>query len=141
MNERDRDRHSVKCYFCGVECDEREVMDANPYNGGDGGSICNPCKEHRDSIFAAARPWTASEGRIYADGGARWIADCEKVPGPASDEEVDANAMLIVKCVNMHDELVQMVCMLEKMITDGDVTTVELAEARALLKREKEYGP
>lgn len=44
MNEQTRDRHSVNCYFCGEEGDEREwTTHADPYNGGDGGVICPNC--------------------------------------------------------------------------------------------------
>lgn len=38
-----RDKHSVGCYFCGVEFDEREGQDADRFNNNDGGSICPDC--------------------------------------------------------------------------------------------------
>ena len=37
------DRHSVNCYFCRVLFDEREGLNADEYNGNDGGSICPSC--------------------------------------------------------------------------------------------------
>jgi len=43
MNERDIDKHSVNCYFCGDLEDERECMDADEFNNNDGGSICPAC--------------------------------------------------------------------------------------------------
>ena len=43
MNERDIDKHSVNCYFCGELVDERECEDADEYNDHDGGSICPKC--------------------------------------------------------------------------------------------------
>lgn len=43
MDERTRDRHSVNCYFCGEEGDEREWQQADKYNGNDGGHICPNC--------------------------------------------------------------------------------------------------
>jgi len=38
-----RDRHSVTCYFCGQEFDERDGENADAYNAGSGGSICPTC--------------------------------------------------------------------------------------------------
>jgi len=37
------DRHSVNCYYCEELVDERECVPADPYNGNDGGSVCQPC--------------------------------------------------------------------------------------------------
>jgi hypothetical protein len=57
-----------------------------------------------------ARPWQTGldfniSGRILGDGGTSPIADVLLFGEPA-DERAKANAALIVKCVNMHDELV-----------------------------------
>jgi len=40
-----KEGHSVNCYFCGKLADERECLAADGYNGGDGGSICEECRE------------------------------------------------------------------------------------------------
>lgn len=37
------DSHSVNCYYCENLTDERECVPADPYNGNDGGSVCQPC--------------------------------------------------------------------------------------------------
>jgi len=42
-----RDSHSVNCYFCGNEFDEREGLPADPYNNNDGGDICPACIRSR----------------------------------------------------------------------------------------------
>ena len=47
MDDRARDAHSVGCYFCGVEFDEREGQEAGPFNNEDGGTICGPCARAR----------------------------------------------------------------------------------------------
>lgn len=42
--ERDwREKHSVNCYFCGKEFDERDGVSADDMNGGDGGTACEAC--------------------------------------------------------------------------------------------------
>ncbi len=41
-------RHSVNCYFCGSEFDERDGSNADSYNGDDGGSICPACQRLYD---------------------------------------------------------------------------------------------
>ena len=41
------DRHSVNCYFCGELVDERDCVNADDYNDGDGGSICPKCLNSR----------------------------------------------------------------------------------------------
>lgn len=38
---------SVNCYFCGGEFDERDCINADDFNGGDGGSICPECLVQR----------------------------------------------------------------------------------------------
>ena len=48
MDDSTMDRHSVNCYFCGVEFDEREGQRADPYNGEDGGEICPKCIKVRE---------------------------------------------------------------------------------------------
>jgi hypothetical protein len=47
------DRHSVNCYFCGKLFDEREGLNADEYNGGDGGTICNRCVAERELLGEA----------------------------------------------------------------------------------------
>jgi len=42
-----RERHSVGCYFCGLDLDERDAEDADDYNEGDGGYICSDCARER----------------------------------------------------------------------------------------------
>ena len=37
------ERHSVNCYFCGELVDERNCINADDFNGNDGGSICPDC--------------------------------------------------------------------------------------------------
>ena len=37
------DEHSVNCYFCGIEFDERDGINADEYNNNDGGTICPEC--------------------------------------------------------------------------------------------------
>jgi len=37
------DRHSVNCYFCGKQVDERDCVPADYYNGDDGGNQCPDC--------------------------------------------------------------------------------------------------
>lgn len=44
MNDKEIDKHSVNCYYCGDLKDERECADAGDYNGNDGGSICRDCQ-------------------------------------------------------------------------------------------------
>lgn len=39
------EKHSVNCYFCNAVVDERECMDADKYNGNDGGDICPDCQK------------------------------------------------------------------------------------------------
>lgn len=39
------DKHSVNCYFCGDLVDERDCMNADEWNGYDGGSICPKCQK------------------------------------------------------------------------------------------------
>jgi hypothetical protein len=41
------DRHSVGCYFCGKDFDEREGAPADGMNGGDGGTACPECAKER----------------------------------------------------------------------------------------------
>lgn len=48
------DRHSVNCYFCGSLIDERDALPADPYNGNDGGDICQRCLPAVDSILFSA---------------------------------------------------------------------------------------
>ena len=46
MNDICREKHSVNCYFCGVEFDEREGTNADEFNNNDGGSCCSKCLKH-----------------------------------------------------------------------------------------------
>lgn len=48
-----RDRHSVGCYFCGKEFDERDGSPADEFNGGDGGTICPSCRDEMPDPGAA----------------------------------------------------------------------------------------
>ena len=41
------DEHSVNCYFCGRLFDERDGVDADTMNGGDGGTACPECAKER----------------------------------------------------------------------------------------------
>ena len=43
MNDKDIDKHSINCYFCNALVDERECVQADDYNGNDGGEICPKC--------------------------------------------------------------------------------------------------
>ena len=61
MDERTRDRHSVNCYFCGEEYDERDCVCADPYNGNDGGSICPTC------LAAYQAPYTEESRQALAE--------------------------------------------------------------------------
>jgi len=46
-----QERHGVNCYFCGILSDERECLNADEFNGNDGGSICPLClKEKTDKV-------------------------------------------------------------------------------------------
>ena len=42
------DKHSVNCYFCAELVDERECVDADEYNDGDGGTICPKCQSQKE---------------------------------------------------------------------------------------------
>jgi len=42
-----REKHSVNCYFCGVEFDERTGVPADRWNGNDGGTACPSCATAR----------------------------------------------------------------------------------------------
>lgn len=41
------DSHSVSCYFCGRQVDERECTPADDLNDNDGGDCCPDCRKSR----------------------------------------------------------------------------------------------
>ena len=43
--------HSVNCYFCADSFDEREGIDASPFNDNDGGTICQSCLEKQPDLL------------------------------------------------------------------------------------------
>lgn len=103
-----------------------------PKCGGDGGTTycphCFPAKfnlphaaaaEPATRAGATARPWRTGSQRnsIWKDDNLvipKHIATCEPGLNAISREECDANAELIVRCVNSHDTLVHALQMAEK---------------------------
>ncbi len=61
--ERRTDRHSVNCFFCGNQADERDCTPADDLNDGDGGSCCPQCRQAADARIQEA----ASMGRDEAE--------------------------------------------------------------------------
>jgi FMN phosphatase YigB (HAD superfamily) len=53
MNEKTRDKHSVNCYHCTKEIDEREGYPADPFNNDNGGTLCYDCVKGLQEFFLA----------------------------------------------------------------------------------------
>jgi hypothetical protein len=88
------------------------------------------------------RPWHVEGGAVYAEDG-RFLADCDSFH--VDDDVVDANAALIVRAVNAHEELLalgdELVQSLHNELSEIEGTVAEpalredIARVRAVLAR------
>lgn len=61
MNDKNIEKHSVNCYFCGIEFDEREGTNADDFNDNDGGSCCPECLKR---FQAFKEQWSFSNSEL-----------------------------------------------------------------------------